>query len=59
MCNSNFTDVVILAGGFGERLWPASTPEFPKQFMAFADGISFLQNAVIRAFRKNSNYFAS
>lgn len=49
MGNSNFTDVVILAGGFGERLWPASTPEFPKQFMAFADGISFLQNAVIRA----------
>lgn len=49
MGSCNFTDVVILAGGFGERLWPASTPEFPKQFMAFSDGISFLQNAVIRA----------
>ena len=26
-----FTDVIILAGGFGERLWPASRPDNPKQ----------------------------
>lgn len=44
-----FTDVVILAGGFGERLWPASRPDFPKQFLSINDGISFLQNAIIRS----------
>lgn len=44
-----FSDIVILAGGFGERLWPASSPEFPKQFLSLEDGISFLQNAVLRA----------
>ena len=25
--------VVIMAGGIGSRLWPASTPELPKQFL--------------------------
>lgn len=44
-----FTDVVILAGGFGERLWPASRPDFPKQFLSINGGISFLQNAILRA----------
>lgn len=27
------THVVIMAGGIGSRLWPASTPETPKQFI--------------------------
>ena len=27
------THVVIMAGGIGSRLWPASTPEMPKQFI--------------------------
>src|SRR5574344_1959229 len=44
-----FTDVVILAGGFGERLWPASSSEHPKQFMTVSDNISFLQSAILRA----------
>lgn len=44
-----FTDVVILAGGFGERLWPASRPDFPKQFMTLGGGMSFFQYAVVRA----------
>lgn len=48
-----FTDVVILAGGFGERLWPASRPDFPKQFLSINGGISFLQNAVLRALALN------
>lgn len=53
MSESNFTDVVILAGGFGERLWPASKPDFPKQFMSLEDGTSFLQSAVLRALSIN------
>lgn len=44
-----FSDVVILAGGFGERLWPASSTENPKQFMTVTDNVSFLQTAVLRA----------
>ncbi len=27
------TNVVIMAGGIGSRLWPVSTPQMPKQFM--------------------------
>ncbi|HIW35903.1 MAG TPA: mannose-1-phosphate guanylyltransferase [Candidatus Treponema faecavium] len=44
-----FTDVLILAGGFGERLWPASSAACPKQFMSLQDGMSFFQAAVLRA----------
>ncbi len=43
------TDVIIMAGGFGERLWPASSPSLPKQFMALNDNISFLQESLKRA----------
>jgi mannose-1-phosphate guanylyltransferase len=28
---------VILAGGVGERFWPLSTPERPKQLLRLAD----------------------
>ena len=48
-----FTDVVILAGGFGERLWPASSAEFPKQFMSLEGGVSFLQSSILRAISLN------
>jgi len=41
--------VVILAGGFGKRLWPASSHGFPKQFITPAEDISFLQQALERA----------
>lgn len=44
-----FTDVIILAGGFGERLWPASSPENPKQFLSIQNGLSFLQTSIKRA----------
>lgn len=49
----SFTDVIVLAGGFGERLWPASSAEFPKQFMSLGNGLSFLQNSVKRALALN------
>lgn len=45
----NFSDIVILAGGYGERLWPASKPDFPKQFLSISRGLSFLQSSVKRA----------
>lgn len=51
--NTGFTDVIILAGGIGERLWPASKPDCPKQFMSFSDGVSLLQSAVMRALALN------
>ncbi len=43
-------NIVILAGGFGERLWPVSSKEFPKQFMTLDGGLSFLQQSLKRAF---------
>ncbi len=39
---------VILAGGSGERFWPLSTPERPKQFLAVFGGESLLRQAVSR-----------
>lgn len=48
-----FTDVIIMAGGVGERLWPASSVEMPKQFMAIDGKISFLQQSIQRALALN------
>lgn len=39
---------VILAGGVGTRLWPASTPEHPKQFLTFGGGASLLALSLLR-----------
>jgi mannose-1-phosphate guanylyltransferase/mannose-6-phosphate isomerase len=44
-----FTDIVILAGGIGERLWPLSTKAHPKQFIETPDGSSFFQMSLKRA----------
>jgi len=43
------TDILILAGGSGERLWPVSDAKRPKQFMTLSDGVSFLQSALLKA----------
>lgn len=39
---------VIMAGGGGERLWPVSTPERPKQFVELFGGKALLRHAVDR-----------
>jgi len=42
--------VVIIAGGSGTRLWPLSTPEFPKHLLRVnGDHKSILQNTYTRA----------
>lgn len=40
---------VINAGGSGTRLWPLSTPEYPKQLLTLVGEDSFLQTAYKRA----------
>lgn len=40
--------IVINCGGAGTRLWPLSTQETPKQFVALIDDESFLQKTVNR-----------
>ncbi|WP_319559548.1 sugar phosphate nucleotidyltransferase [Marispirochaeta sp.] len=42
-------NVMILAGGSGTRLWPASTREVPKQYMTVRDGKSLLRLTIERA----------
>ena len=39
---------VILAGGSGERFWPISTPERPKQFLRVFGGESLVRQSVSR-----------
>ena len=39
---------VILAGGSGERFWPLSTPENPKQFLRVFGGESLIRQSVHR-----------
>lgn len=39
---------VILSGGSGERFWPLSTPERPKQFLSVFGGKSLIRQAVER-----------
>ncbi len=41
-------NAVILAGGSGTRLWPLSTPEFPKQFLPLPNGNSMIQETLAR-----------
>ena len=41
---------VIMAGGRGERLWPLSTPERPKQFLRLLGDRSMLQETVARIY---------
>jgi len=42
------TSAVIMAGGRGERLWPLSTPEHPKQFLKLGGEQTMLQETVAR-----------
>ncbi len=39
---------VIMAGGGGERLWPVSTPELPKQFVDVFGGKPLIRHALDR-----------
>jgi len=41
---------IVLAGGNGERLYPLSIPEFPKQFSVTYDGKSLFQHTIERVF---------
>jgi mannose-1-phosphate guanylyltransferase/mannose-6-phosphate isomerase len=40
---------IILAGGFGTRLWPVSRQSFPKQFAPLIGSSSLFQKSVLRA----------
>ncbi len=44
-----FSDIIILAGGSGERLWPASAAGTPKQFLSVDNEKSLFQSALERA----------
>lgn len=39
---------IILSGGGGTRLWPLSTPHYPKQFLRLFGDNSLFQNTVLR-----------
>ncbi len=42
---------VILCGGSGTRLWPASRENHPKQFLSLMNDFSLLQNTMRRTLR--------
>lgn len=41
--------VVIIAGGSGTRLWPISTPAYPKHLLRLVNDDSLIQNTLTRA----------
>ena len=49
---------LILAGGSGTRLWPASRAAAPKQYLSFDGGPSYLQQALLRARAVDSELIA-
>ncbi len=49
--------VVIIAGGSGSRLWPLSTPDFPKQLLSLTNEKSMVQNTYERAKRLGSEIY--
>jgi mannose-1-phosphate guanylyltransferase/mannose-6-phosphate isomerase len=50
--------VVIIAGGSGTRLWPLSTPEYPKHLLKIdGDRLSLVQNTYNRAKRIASKVY--
>lgn len=42
-------NVIILAGGAGTRLWPASTQSHPKQFLDPGTGTVLIEDTILRA----------
>ena len=50
---------IILAGGSGERFWPLSTPERPKQFLRVFGGESLIRQSVgrLKGLLKPENMF--
>ena len=44
---------VIMSGGAGTRLWPASTNDRPKQFLALGSQATMLQDTVARVQAEN------
>ena len=45
------TNIVIMAGGIGSRLWPVSTPEMPKQFIDLLGVRKSLLQLTVERFR--------
>lgn len=39
---------IVLAGGSGDRLWPLSRKDYPKQFMEIREGRSMFQDTILR-----------
>jgi mannose-1-phosphate guanylyltransferase/mannose-6-phosphate isomerase len=50
LSNMIFNDCIIMAGGSGTRLWPASNSKKPKQFLSIPGNVSFFDAALERAF---------
>lgn len=47
--------VVIIAGGSGTRLWPLSTPDYPKHLLSLSNERSLLQNTYDRVEKVTSS----
>lgn len=49
ICYYIYMTIVIIAGGSGSRLWPMSTPDYPKHLLRLTNEKSLLQNTYERA----------
>ena len=44
-----FNDCIIMAGGFGTKLWPASTSSAPKQLMKLPVALCGVEDIIVAA----------
>jgi len=47
--------IVVLCGGEGSRLWPVSTPNYPKQFLSLGTTNTLFQETLLRAKSLSNN----
>ena len=47
IANNKSITLVVMCGGYGTRLWPISSDDYPKSFLKADDNFSFFQKSLL------------